>query len=190
MHDDNKKVMAGGDNMAEWLTIPQLAERSKIAESTVRRYLSTFCYFFNDKGGKRSKRYDSKAVEVLKRIRKLFGDGKESSEVRRILSQEFSMTVDGDSSEDDSDNKTENIDLPALTTSQDVVVIRELLEEQRDFNKTLLNILHQQETRIQLMEEMQNSKVAATTEAIENTEEDGPETKEPEKKSFFQRLFK
>lgn len=172
--------------MAEWLTIAELAERTDIAESTVRRYLNNFENFFLDTGGKRSKRFEGAAVKVLIRIRELYEKGYESAEVRRVLSQEFSLIIDSESSDNSRENKDENIAVTEFSTAEDVAAIRELLEEQRNFNKTLLELLHQQENRIQQME-IQHSQGAATTAAIGKPEEVELET--PKKKSFFQRLF-
>lgn len=177
-------MVIGDDNMFEWFSISELAEKSGIAESTVRRYLNNFNVFFRDKGGKRSKKYEANSINILNRIRELFEQGKESEEVRHILSREYSMIIDGDSEVVTDENQERNVDLPALKTSEDTVVIRELLEEQRDFNKMLLDLLQKQETRIQQL----TDEVAATKENIGITEE--VVQKEPEKKSFIQRLFK
>lgn len=174
--------------VVEWLTVSELAERTDIAESTVRRYLNNFEMFFNDKGGKRSKRYEEMAVKVLNRIRELYEKGFESVEVRRVLSEEFSLIIDGESSEVKRENKDDNAVTTAIATAEDVAAIRELLEEQRNFNKTLLELLHQQEIRMQQMVESQHLQVKEATSAIEKPEE--IESEVPKRKSFFQRIFK
>ena len=181
-------MAGGGGVVVEWLTISELAGKTDIAESTIRRYLNNFDNFFNDTGGKRSKRFEETAVKVLIRIRELYEKGYESEEVRRVLSQEFSLIIDGESSENKQGNKVKNNELTEFAVADEVVAIRELLEEQRNFNKTLLELLHQQEIRIQQMMEIQHSQTTATMEAIKEPE--AVESEVPNKKSFFQRLFK
>lgn len=173
--------------ISEWLTITELADHAEISESTVRRYLQNFSMFFDSKGGKRSKQYEVTAVKVLSRIRELFEKGLETVEVRRVLSQEYSMIIDGETVAVEAESKQENSDTPALATSEDVAAIYALLEEQRIFNKTLLDLLQKQDRYIQQLVENQQNLIAATTEEkIEKVEA----VEEPEKKSFFRRLFK
>lgn len=170
--------------ISEWLTITELADRTEISESTVRRYLQNFSTFFDSKGGKRSKQYEVTAVKVLGRIRELFEKGLETMEVRRVLSQEYSMIIDGETVAVEDENKQENSGAPALATAEDVAAIHALIEEQRIFNKTLLELLQNQERYIQHLLENQQSLIATTT------EEEAETVEVVEKKSFFRRFFK
>ncbi|RBO11080.1 MerR family transcriptional regulator [Pantoea sp. 3_1284] len=91
--------------ISEWLTISELAARTDISESTIRRYLQNFSMFFHTKGGKRSKQYEGNAVKVLERIRELFEKGYETMEVRKALSKEYGMIIDGESVAVEAENK-------------------------------------------------------------------------------------
>lgn len=182
--------------MSEWLTIADLADRTDIAESTVRRYLHRFSTFFDTKGGKRYKQYEVTAVRILVRVRELYDLGHESVEVRRILSTEYAMIIDGVSSEIKDEDTQENSVTPALATVEDVAEIKELLKQQQEFNKALLDKLNNQDLYIR---ESMNKRDALLVESLRTIQEEkramletaASEDKRDEKKpSFFSRFFK
>lgn len=127
--------------MKEWFNISELAEKTSIPESSVRRYIAKFPDFFMSKGGTRSKRYEDSSVKILIRIKNLFDNGLESEEVDRTLRKEFPMVVDGDKVEE----KSVSLVMP---TVEDVAEIKQALQEQAEFNKLLLERLDQQHAYI------------------------------------------
>lgn len=117
--------------MKEWYSINELAEKTNIPDTTVRRYISKFPDFFLHKGGTRSRRYEETAVKVLVRIKNLYDIGYETEQVDEVLRKEFAMVIDGDNVGD----SVEKAVAPTLATAEDMTEIRQALEEQREFNK-------------------------------------------------------
>lgn len=173
--------------LKEYYSITELAEKTQIAESTARRYIANFPDFFMVQGGARSRRLESTAIKVLLRIKQLFDNGYETSQVDATLRNEFPMFVEGNKPEE-SEKKA-----PALATAEDMQEVKEVLKQQQEFNKLLMQKLEQQERYIkdslesrdkQLMEAlntMQEERKALTEPAA---------SKEPEEKpSFFKKWF-
>src|SRR3954462_15928408 len=123
--------------MKEYLSINQLAEQTLIPDTTVRRYIAKFPDFFHYKGGSRSRRYEDSGIKILKRIKDLYDQGYETDQADEVLRKEFTMIVDGDNVE----NSAEKPHTPALATVEDVTEIKELLKQQQEFNKLLLEKL-------------------------------------------------
>lgn len=186
--------------MKEWLTIAELAERTKVPEPSVRRYLKAFGDFFNHKGGSRGKRYEDTAVKVLIRIKQLFEDGYQTDAIDGFLRKEFPMIISDDNMTD-SENKAAT---PTLATVEDMEEIKQALAEQREFNKqqqefnkVLIQKLSEQESYIKeslqkrdqkLIESMRQGlkEQQAVSEMIAASVQ---EKKKSTKRSFWQRLF-
>lgn len=128
--------------MKEWFTITELAEKTNIPDTTIRRYIQKFPDFFHFKGGSRSKRYEEISIKILVRIKNLFDGGFETDQVDATLRSEFPMVVDGDKQEE-KETKT-----PALATAEDIAEIKEALKAQAEFNKRLVEKLDNQERYI------------------------------------------
>jgi predicted transcriptional regulator len=126
--------------VSKYLTIAELADQVGIPNSSCRRYLSTFEEFFLVKGGSRLKRYEQEAVDVLKRIKTLYDDGLESNEIHKVLVGEFAMVINGDEQQTTDEPAT----VPSLATSEDLQEIRKALDEQREFNKLLVEQMREQ----------------------------------------------
>lgn len=126
----------------KYLTITEIAEQTDIPNSTCRRYLSTFEAFFMFKGGSRLKKYESSAVNVLKRIKGLYEEGLESHEIFDVLKNEFPLVVNGD--EQQREMNEESPTVPGLATSEDIAEIKKALDEQKQFNQALLQEMKQQ----------------------------------------------
>ena len=177
--------------MKEWLNIQELAERTLVPDTTVRRYISKFSTYFVAKGGARSKRYEDSGVKVLIRIKQLYDDGLETDEVDRVLSQEFAVVMDGDKEQEESEKTV----TPTLATVEDIAAIMDALKQQQDFNKLLIEKMAEQDRYIRnsmekrdalLMESLrtiQDEKLAIAEAAASN------EGKDEKKPSFFSRLF-
>lgn len=168
----------------------ELAEKTNIPDTTIRRYIAKFPDFFQVKGGSRSRRYEDTAIKVLVRIKNLFDNGYETDQVDAKLRHEFPMVVDGDKTEEPESHT------PTLATAEDITEIKQALSQQsealHEFNKLLLEKLDQQqryideklEKRDQLLMESirvsQEEKRALIEMAASSNEK---------KKGFFTRLF-
>lgn len=113
------------------MTISELAEKADIPNSTCRRYLATFENFFEVKGGNRLKKYKAEAVDVLKRIKDLYDNGMDTTEIHSVLANEFPMIVTV-SFEEDGEPKEKNENLPSLATSEQILEILERLDKQEE----------------------------------------------------------
>jgi DNA-dependent RNA polymerase auxiliary subunit epsilon len=126
--------------MSKYLTIAELAEQADIPNSTCRRYLTSFESFFLVKGGSRLKKYEASAVDVLKRIKQLYEEGQDTNEIHNSLVNDFPLVVNGDEQEKNEQAAT----VPGLATSEDIAEIKKALDEQKQFNQTLLEKLEEQ----------------------------------------------
>jgi len=184
--------------MKEWLSIKEMAEKTKIPDPSIRRYIEKFSSFFTHKGGARSKRYEDTGLKVLLRIKQLYDEGYETDGIDGILRKEFAVIIDDDSVGEN----VEKAVTPTLATAEDMAEIKKALEEQREFNKqqqvfnqALIEKLNAQENYIkeslvkrdqQLLESMKQSmkeqqavaEMAATVEREQKV-----------KSSFWSRLF-
>ena len=77
-------------------TLPELAREAGISESTARRYCKEFFNFLPGHRSGRIRTYRPECVQVLQRIKQLYDEGQETSQVREVLTQEFSQVVDVD----------------------------------------------------------------------------------------------
>jgi DNA-binding transcriptional MerR regulator len=172
--------------MKEWLTIMELAEKTNIPDTTIRRYIQKFNDFFPYKGGSRSRRYEETAIKILVRIKNLFDSGYETDQVDATLRNEFPMVVD------DGNNEKET-NTPTLATAEDIAEIKEALKAQSEFNKLLVEKLEQQQSYI---EESLNKRDRVLMNSVRAMQEERKllletaASKETEKKGFWSRLFK
>jgi len=178
--------------MKEWMNINELAERTLIPDTTVRRYISKFSTYFFSKGGARSKRYEDSGVKVLIRIKQLYDDGFESDEVDRVLKKEFAVVVDGDNEQE----QTAKPVTPTLATVEDIAKIMDALKQQQDFNKLLIDKLANQDKYIRESMEKRDNLLLESLRAIQDEKLAIAETtasnegKDEKKPSFFSRIFK
>lgn len=167
--------------MKEWLTINELAEKTGIPDSTIRRYIAKFSDFFVVKGGTRSKRYEDTAVKVLQRIKDLYDKGYETEQTHNALLKDFPLIADDDAPE-------ETTNLPALATSDDVAEIKQMLKAQQEFSNRLLDRLAKQEEYIKdSLERRDRELLQSITESM-NARKLLLEDKK-EEKTLWQRLF-
>lgn len=173
--------------MSNYLTIAELAEQADIPNSTCRRYLSTFEAFFLVKGGSRLKKYEQRAVDILKRIKHLYDDGLESNEIHSVLVGEFPLVIDGDEQRESDESPV----VSALATSEDVKEIKQALEDQKVFNQQLLEQIKQQQEYIkQSLDRRDQELLKAIRESQQAQLEVAASEKEEPKKGFFARWFK
>lgn len=174
--------------MNGYLNINELAEKTGIPDTSVRRYIAKFPHFFKYKGGTRSRRYEEKGVKILIRIKALYDSGYETDQADEILMREFPMIIDGDKVEEKSV-------IPYMATADDVAEIvrreteplKKALEEQMNFNKVLLEKLEQQQNSLDKRDKLL---LESIKEIQERKRIEVAATKEEEKnKGFFSRLF-
>ncbi|WP_338789717.1 DUF3967 domain-containing protein (plasmid) [Priestia megaterium] len=180
--------------MSEWFTVPQTSEKTGIPQQTLRRYIASHAHLLRIKKEHKAYQLHKDCLDVLARIRELYGNGKNAEEVDKILTaQGVPVTVEVVSET----GEQESADL-----SEVVMDIKKALDEQKEFNKQLLEKFKEQEELLvsqqkyideklkqrdeQLMlsmREMQETKLLASiTKENANTEE--------KKESWFTKLFK
>ena len=165
----------------EWLTINELADKTGIPDSTIRRYIAKFSDFFVVKGGSRSKRYEDTAIKILLRIKDLYDKGLETDQTHNTLLKEFPRIVDHEAPEEQSN-------LPALATSDDITEIKQMLKAQQEFSNRLLDRLSKQEHYIkESIERRDKELMQALTDSMT---EKKLLLENKEVKTFWQRLFK
>lgn len=82
----------GGD-VVEWLTIGELARKTGMPETTIRRYINLFNGFMQEKSFGRSKKYPGEVVVVLEQIYSLYGQGKGTDEIHDMLQQTIPQVI-------------------------------------------------------------------------------------------------
>ena len=116
--------------MQEWHSANEIIKRSKIAESTARRYMSQFsAYFSTEKNGKQ-RRYSGEAVRIIQRISELFELKRTADDIREILSREYAMTIEPEQEKQD---KQEGRQQPSAQLA--------IVEHLQDQNKALAQAL-------------------------------------------------
>lgn len=171
----------------EWYTVGELAEKTGIAEPTIRRYIAKFHSYFISKGGNRAKKYDATAVPILVRIKALYDAGYETAGLADVIRHEFPVIMSGNKRGETEGNQY----TPALATTEDVAELKKTLTEvnqklskQEEFNALLIQKLEDQNRFIK--ESLENR----TPLFLEKTtDEEAKPAKEP-KKGFWGRFFK
>ena len=177
--------------MKEWLSINELATRTNIADTTIRRYIAKFPDFFLSKGGSRSKRYEDSAIKILIRIKDLYDGGFESEAVESTLRTEFSTVVvvgeDGDTVEEKA-----SAPVHTLATADDINEIKEALKRQEEFNKLLIEKLNQQDTYIKESLQKRDQMLMESLRSVQEEKKillEAAASRESQKPSFFSKWF-
>jgi DNA-binding transcriptional MerR regulator len=167
----------------EWLNIKELAERTNIADTTIRRYIDKFSDFFNYKGGVRSRRYDDSAIKVLVRIKQLFDDGYETNEADSILRKEFAVVIDDGRSE-------KEVNTPALVPAEEFEEMKKEINELKELNKLLVERLEKQEEERKKREDHRDFQLVEIMRFIQEEKQLRIEAAATEDKaSFWSKLF-
>ena len=74
--------------------LSDIARQAGLADSTARRYVSTFPEWLPSRTEGRARIYDPEAVQILRQVAKLYAQGMTSEEVRQHLAREHSPTID------------------------------------------------------------------------------------------------
>lgn len=125
--------------MVEWLSVSQLSKVSGIPETTVRRYLNNLEEYFRSEKIGRGKKYHPDSVEKLQRIAVLYNQDRETPEIKRILADEYAFIIE-DSGDDDVTTHPLDYDISGKLDN--------FQKRQEDFNKQLLQELHEQQLYI------------------------------------------
>lgn len=81
------------------LKVADIAEQTKIPESSVRRYLRQFNDFITSKRFGRATVYSQDVVPLITRIGNLYTEGKSTTEIFEILKRDTPITISPDSTE-------------------------------------------------------------------------------------------
>lgn len=165
-------MVIGGGVKVEWLSVSQLSQSLEIPETTTRRYLNTFKEYFRWEQIGRGKKYDPNSIEILQRIAVLYSTDRETFEIKKILANEYAFIIDG---EDKHRNANEP---PAYDISGK---LDEFQENQDNFNKQLLNLLHEQQRYINTLIKNQKEKSIEQEKYLMKPEE--------QNKEFFNRII-
>ncbi|MDJ0333562.1 MerR family transcriptional regulator [Planococcus sp. S3-L1] len=173
----------------EWFSVIELAEKTGIAEPSLRRYITKFHPYFISKGGNRAKKYDASAINLLLRIKTLYNAGYETIGVLEIIRQEFPMTINDPKHVDTTGNPT----VSGLATTEDVAKLKNLLNDmneklvkQEEFNTLLIQKLENQNLFIK---DTLKNKTPLLLEKVA-IEEEVKKPAEKSKKGFWNRFFK
>ncbi|WP_285907258.1 hypothetical protein [Pseudodesulfovibrio pelocollis] len=81
-----------------WLSVAEIAKRTRIPAPTARRYASLFKDFLGGRKTGRVTRYPEESIAVFERISRLYADGAVTAEIEDSLRAEFPRTFDVDGS--------------------------------------------------------------------------------------------
>lgn len=111
-------------------TISELAKLTNIPDSTCRRYLNIFSKFFVQVGGKRVKKYDGSAVNLIKQIKNLYDQGLEINNIDDVLSDGFPELEKEVEYEKFYNEELDNL-------KKEIRELKVLLTKQLEFNKVI-----------------------------------------------------
>lgn len=83
-----------GDSMEEWLTITEIAEKAKVPETSVRRYIKLFKEYLPGKQIGRTWKYLPDVIQVVERISASYQAGQSTQEIFQMLQQNFPQVLD------------------------------------------------------------------------------------------------
>jgi hypothetical protein len=77
-----------------WLSVAEIAKRTRIPAPTARRYASLFKDFLGGRKMGRVTRYPQECIAVFERISRMYADGRVTAEIEDALRTEFPRTHD------------------------------------------------------------------------------------------------
>lgn len=78
----------------QWISVAEIAKRTRIPAPTARRYASLFKEFLGGRKMGRVTKYPDESVVVFERISRFYGEGRVTAEIDELLRQEFPRTID------------------------------------------------------------------------------------------------
>lgn len=164
----------------EWITVSEVSEKVNIPVETIRRYIRSHSIHLRVK--KQGKKYliHNDCITAIKQIRTFYDRGMNVDEVEQNLSDSgIPMTIT---------IKNNNDESMTVHVADELKEIKQALREQKEFNKSLLEQMKQQQEYIKeslekrdklLMESLNNA--LETKKQIAMTQQ--------KKQGFFSRLF-
>lgn len=128
--------------MSKWYTLKEMIELVDIPENSLKRYIQEHDNFIKfNKEHNRYKVHES-AINVLKKIRKLYGEGHKKDEVNdRLREMGTPMDIVVESDDDGIDSKKELLDIKEMLRRQ-----MEFNENQMKFNQELKQMVNRNES--------------------------------------------
>ncbi len=80
--------------MEDWLSIGQIAKKTKIPETSVRRYAATFEEYLESEKRGRAVKYSPKAQELIVQISSMYDLGYGTTEIENSIRGQYPQTVD------------------------------------------------------------------------------------------------
>jgi len=163
--------------MNEWYTVNQVAKETEIPAETVRRYVRQYKNFLMvNRGERRSYLIHKTSIDAIKRIRYLLDHGHQQEQIKDILQQTETITIQSD----DEQMKENMLSIPDLHKSmlKQIKKLTEQTEQQIQMIDDLTKRLDQQRENIKKRDEQLMN-------ALNKIMEDNKK-----KKGFFSRLFR
>lgn len=183
----------------QYLSLSQLVELTGIPESSCKRYLNEHSEYMDFKTVHNRYRINVSAVETLKIVRRLYGEGHRKEEIDDYLQgSDIPVTITVDNTEKGTD---------LISINQEISEMKKMLNLQAQFNQKLVTDNQELMTEIQNVKTMLNNqeseKILQLRESLEvekaareEVEKKAREVYEKEaekeasiKKGFFSRLF-
>lgn len=169
----------------EWMTVSEVSEKVNIPVETIRRYIRSHSVHLRAK--KLGKKYfiHDESMTVIKQIRGLYEQGKNIDEVEEALSASgVAMTITVKSDDDDS---------MTVYVADELQEIKRALQEQKQFNESLLKKLDEQSEHLQsqqaYIKESLERRDKQLTESMRMFQENRMQLASTKQKSFWGRLF-
>lgn len=153
----------------KWLSVVEVENRTSIPDATIRRYIRAHGHHMQIK--KRGKSYliASESLSIIKKIRELYDQGKQSGSVEETLSQ---MNVPVTITVTDRDGDV------TVNASEVLVQLQKDMNEQKKFNQSLLETLHEQQEYIHTKLEERDQKLMEAIREIQETKNEIASSKE------------
>lgn len=170
-------------NDNEWITVSEVSEKINVPVETVRRYLRQFSLYLKVKKVHKKYLVHDDSLTVLETIRQLYAEGKNAEEIENILATSgAAMTI----------TVKNNDESMTVSVADELKEIKKALEEQKQFNKQLLEQIQKQNEYInQRLEERDKLLMESLKQTLEQRkmmiEQAAAEKEQP--KGFFARLF-
>lgn len=157
--------------MDDWLSVSEVVERTGIPENTLRRYLNNHQHHLRLKRNHKQYSIHEDSVEVLTKIRGWYEQNKKRDKVDDLLNQsKIPMTI----TVDDGGGSVE------VDVSETLADLKKGMEEQKEFNRQLLEKLDQRDKYIEeRLNQRDEQLMKAMRESLESKKEIAAE-KEPE----------
>lgn len=135
----------------EWLTVAEASEKTKIPVETIRRYIRNHGHHLKVKKLQKKYYLHEECMNVIEKIRELYMDGKEVTEVdERLAKAGVPLTITVTATEDDRDDRHEvhNESHDGRTNEQllkELLEMKEMFLQQQEFNKQQQEATRKQE---------------------------------------------